>query len=252
MNGKYYYDIVAKANQDISWHPGIKSISNLALKSRSILDVGCGDGSKLFKILGKNKVGTGIDVNRYAIKKAKTRYPHLKFLLTKGDNIPFSSNSFDLVYSTFVLEHTLDQELFVKEMIRVTKKEGHVVILCPNYGSPNRRSPVSLEKPVLKLMKGLFTDFFPSANSGLIFTSVKPRKTFKNPDDDTTCEPYLLKLKRFLNQFPKIKIEKLTSLWEIDDNADSSHQKLFKFIGQKGIFPFNYWGPQLFIVLRKI
>jgi len=247
-----YYQLAQEASLQIGKHPGLITIQSLALKSKKILDVGCGEGTRLNLFTGKIKIGTGVDVSSFAINKAGKQYPHHKFILVKGEKLPFSSNSFDLVYSTFVLEHTQDQELFIKEMFRVTKKDGSIAILCPNYGSPNRRSPVSVEKPLKKLLLGFLQDLFPTRNSSLSFTKVTPQKKFKNPDDDTTCEPYLLKLQRYVSHFSNIKIGKSSSLWEIDDHANSIHQRLFKFLGILNIFPFKHWGPQLFIVLRKI
>ncbi len=247
-----YYRLAKEASLEIGKHPGLKEIQNLATKASKILDVGCGEGTRLNLFTGKNKKGVGVDVSSYAIKKAKKQYPHHDYLLTSDANLPFPENTFDLVYSTFVLEHTQNQELYVKEMIRVTKKNGYTVILCPNYGASNRHSPVSIENPTKKLFFGFLRDIFPVNNHRLVFTKVIPKKVFKNPDDDATCEPNLLTLERFVNQLPKIKIEYSSSLWEIDDQTKSLHQRLFKYLGNKKIFPFYKWGPQIFIVIKKI
>jgi len=136
-------------------------------------------------------------------------------------------------------------------MLRVTEADGYLAILCPNYGAPNRRSPVSKENPFKKLISGFILDLIGSRD-GIGFTKVTPKKIFKNIDDDTTCEPYLWNLLKYLRHKKYIKVEQTSSLWEIDDNAVSLHQRLFKMLGQKGIFPFKYWGPQLFIVIKKL
>ncbi|HSV94361.1 MAG TPA: class I SAM-dependent methyltransferase [Spirochaetia bacterium] len=252
MNELHYYDVAKKANKKIYWHPGIKRISQIAKKSRFILDVGCGEGTKLAKIIEKGKDATGIDISHFAIQKAKKQFPNIKFIKTKDEIIPFTSNIFDLVYSTFVLEHTKNQELFINEMIRVTAINGMIVILCPNYGSPNRRSPVSIEQPLPKLFLGITKDFSFSTNNHLSFTKVTPKKIFKNPDDDTTCEPYLYDLIKYIHRNNNLKIIQSSSLWEIDDGVNSLHQRIFKFLGQKNTFPFKYWGPQLFLVIKKL
>jgi SAM-dependent methyltransferase len=251
MNNHKYYQLVGEASQDINQHPGLLKIQKIAEKSRKILDVGCGEGSKLNHIVGNKKTGFGVDVNSFAIAKAIKQYPRHSFLLSKDSDIPFPDKYFDFVYSTFVLEHTDQPNKFIDEMIRVTKKKGKIAFLCPNYGAPNRRSPVSLEKPITKLFKGFLLDFL-STGSILKFAKVTPQKVFRNIDDDTTCEPYLLNLSRFLKNYNHLQILEFSSLWEIDDNAKSFHQKIFKYLGKKNIFPFKYWGPQLFIVVKKI
>ena len=48
---------------------------------------------------------------------------------------PFEDNIFDLTYSSHVLEHLQDVEFSVNEMIRITKKDGKIVLLLPHYSS---------------------------------------------------------------------------------------------------------------------
>lgn len=50
-----------------------------------------------------------------------------------GEDIPFDDNSFDIVYSSNVLEHTADPEKVLREALRVVKPGGIVQIVCPNY-----------------------------------------------------------------------------------------------------------------------
>lgn len=50
-----------------------------------------------------------------------------------GEDIPFDDNTFDIVYSSNVLEHTLDPAQVLREALRVVKPGGIVQIVCPNY-----------------------------------------------------------------------------------------------------------------------
>jgi len=58
-----------------------------------------------------------------------------KFINGFGENIPFKSNFFDIVYSTSVLEHVKDPEQVICEAIRVLKPGGLLQFIIPNYGS---------------------------------------------------------------------------------------------------------------------
>ena len=58
-----------------------------------------------------------------------------RFVAGVGENIPFQSNQFDIVYSTSVLEHVNDPEEVIKESIRVLKPGGLLQFVVPNYGS---------------------------------------------------------------------------------------------------------------------
>ena len=52
-----------------------------------------------------------------------------------GENLPFPDNSFDIVYSTNVLEHVKNPQKVIQEAIRVCKRGGIIQIVAPNYGS---------------------------------------------------------------------------------------------------------------------
>lgn len=52
-----------------------------------------------------------------------------------GEALPFADNSFDVVYSTNVLEHVTDPKKCLAEAVRVCKPGGFIQIVVPNYGS---------------------------------------------------------------------------------------------------------------------
>ncbi len=58
-----------------------------------------------------------------------------RFVSAMGEDIPFESNSFDIVYSTSVLEHVKNPEQVISESIRVLKPGGLLQFVVPNYGS---------------------------------------------------------------------------------------------------------------------
>src|SRR3989338_477154 len=53
----------------------------------------------------------------------------------KGEHLPFENSSFDIVFSTTVLEHVESPETVISEAIRVCKKGGIIQIAVPSYGS---------------------------------------------------------------------------------------------------------------------
>lgn len=246
--GKHYYDIAKEGSLSVGDHPGLKYLRDLCHNADTILDYGCGEGSRLNILLPENKTGYGVDINDYAVKEAKNNYPRHHFQTYDGRKLPFPNQKFDLVYSAFVLEHTDDPEGYLLEAIRVLKSGGLFVILCPNFGAPNRRSPNSIERPVSKLIKGFLADF--SHLNELHFTKVKPKETYHDIDDDTAVEPYLLNLNNFL-QNHSLKTIRSSSLWELEAASINLRKLLFMFLGRLGLSPFKYWGPQIFLVVKK-
>lgn len=53
----------------------------------------------------------------------------------EGENLPFSNNTFDFIYSSTVLEHTQNPARVLEEAIRVLKPGGHLMFVYPNYGA---------------------------------------------------------------------------------------------------------------------
>jgi len=72
------------------------------------------------------------DLERAA--EARTRWPHI--INAAGECVPLPASSFDLVLSHEVIEHVQDDRTAIREMIRVIKPGGRVLIFCPNRGYP--------------------------------------------------------------------------------------------------------------------
>ena len=248
FNRRKYYTLAAKASKQVGTHPGLLYLQEITGHSSSVLDVGCGEGTRLSTLLPAGQFGWGVDIDSYAINLAQKQYPRCHFRVYSGKRLPYKSDIFDLVYSAFVLEHTRNPGNFLNEMIRVCQPGGHIVILCPNFGSPNRRSPNSVKNPLLKLISGLINDFFP--NPYLKLEKVNPRPSYDQIDADTTLEPYLLSLLWFFND-KKVLIESASSLWELEASSLNPRKLLTKILGQMKVYPFKYWGPQIFISVTK-
>jgi len=87
--------------------------------------------------VGLEPAGTGFDTSFELCREVLKEYgldPEL-IVDAKGENIPFPDNSFDLVFSSTVLEHTDDPWRVLDEAIRVLRPGGYLQFVFPNYGS---------------------------------------------------------------------------------------------------------------------
>jgi len=82
-------------------------------KNSKILDLGCGSGivTKKFQDYFHSKI-IGIDI-------VDKRVIEIPFQLYDGKNIPFNNDSFDVILISFVLHHTKNHELLLREARRV-------------------------------------------------------------------------------------------------------------------------------------
>ena len=247
-----YYKVAEQGSLDFE-HPAMKLLVKLAKNSKNILDMGCGEGTRLGKIIDKKQKGTGVDISTKAIDLAKKKFPKLNFAVGDLEKLPFANKKFDLVYSAFVLEHLDNPGKVIKEGIRVLKKEGMLLMVAPNFGAPNRASPPFKGNRFRKLLFGFLQDLFlpfrPKRN--LNWRKVKPIADKNNYqiDWDTVVEPYLGSLVSHVSSLG-LEVVKTSSCWEEEGNAGLM-QKIFRFLGRLNIYPFSYWGPHLLLLAKK-
>ena len=251
---KSYYQKARSASLDTK-HPGIVELKKLSKDSKKILDLGCGEGTKLNFLVGKGKKGVGVDISTLAVKLGNRQYPHLNFVKADLEELPFKDNQFDLTYSAFVLEHLDDPVKVINEAIRVTEPKGKLVFIAPNFGAPNRASPSFRGSRIRKFLTGFLSDIksILRKSKRLGWKKVIPISANGSYeiDWDTTVEPYLPSLINFLGT-KGIKIIKSTSLWNEEMPNAKIHQKIFRYLGEVGVYPFTYWGPHLLVVSQKI
>lgn len=103
-----------------------------------VLDIGCGNGIYTQWLAKKTKAsGTptfGIDHNLRNLSWAATEFPDVRFLMANGEALPFPPEYFGAVMITEVLEHTRDDQSTLREIERVTKSGGTLLLSTPHTG----------------------------------------------------------------------------------------------------------------------
>src|SRR3989344_2320413 len=95
-----YYQMAKKGSLDLD-HPGMVILRELSQNSERILDLGCGEGSRLNALIKGKSKGTGVDISKTAIDLAKKTYPKLNFVKSDLEKIPLNDKEFDLIYSAY-------------------------------------------------------------------------------------------------------------------------------------------------------
>ena len=101
-------------------------------KAFRVLEVGCGTGAILSKI---DFPVHGLDIQLASVKEAKI-HTQGKFPLTCADafSLPYADASFDVVFCHFLLLWLPKPADALQEMIRVTKRNGHIIAFAePDY-----------------------------------------------------------------------------------------------------------------------
>jgi ubiquinone/menaquinone biosynthesis C-methylase UbiE len=136
-NSIYYKD--AKPHTRLSGH-----FSRLASKidiqrGQEVLDVACGKGEWLVAVKNRGGVPAGLDLSSKAIDICKTILPNGEFYVATAEKLPFADKRFDVVSCLGAIEHFIDPEAALKEMVRTAKDGAIFLLLVPNADFLTRR-----------------------------------------------------------------------------------------------------------------
>lgn len=110
----------------------IKTINTRPFKS--ILDVGCGPGAMLERILNHHGEvqASGIDFSERMIEKAEELLAGKAELVTgDADSLPWDDDSFDVVVCNASFHHYPEPQKVLSEMKRVLRTKGRLIVADP-------------------------------------------------------------------------------------------------------------------------
>ena len=100
------------------------------LEGRRLLDVGCGIGTYVRRLMELSHEVYGVDVDEERVRRGSREVPNLA--LAVAENLPFADNVFDFILLNEVLEHVRDERATLREALRVAKPGGRVAVYTPN------------------------------------------------------------------------------------------------------------------------
>ena len=96
-----------------------------------VLDVGCGHGVLCYLLKKEGRKPVGVDMTKTSIAFCQDKIKGVSFTKANAENIPFQDDMFDVVASNQMIEHLEKPKLAIREMIRVCKPNGKLLITTP-------------------------------------------------------------------------------------------------------------------------
>ena len=139
-------DYTSPGKLELIWGEGFMSpggpaevgriIGDAPLRGRAVLDLGCGLGGADVVLVTEHGAGSvlGADVQHDLLHKATQRAVRLglqdriRYQLILPGPLPFADASFDAVFSKDALLHVPDKPALYRELFRVLRPGGHVLI----------------------------------------------------------------------------------------------------------------------------
>lgn len=157
---------------------------------KDTLDFGCGGGFVAYALSTIAKSSTGIDISENAIAYAKKRFKRANYFCMDFVQLLETKDKYDFVYSSEVIEHVSDINLYMRTLAHLVRKGGYTYVTTPDLGHPKVPQditewsmlcpPIHVQHFTQKTAKQLFSrygfeviKFYKHKKPGLIFLARK-------------------------------------------------------------------------------
>jgi SAM-dependent methyltransferase len=160
-----------------AWHPSVENEVSVGdtpwaalvlrylrsgdLVARSVLEIGCGRGELVRRLVGKEdrpRHLLAVDFAQSAVQAGRRRTPdtnghRVSWTVGSIQGIPVADATFDTVISCETVEHVVDPAKAIREIHRVLRPGGRLLLTTPNY-----LGPIGLYRGYLRVRGRRFTE----------------------------------------------------------------------------------------------
>ncbi len=195
-------------------------LDRIDFKNKELLEIGLGQGADSEQLIKRGSHWSGLDLTDESVARVGTRLAlrNLPFkALKRGSvlDIPFENGSFDMIFSHGVLHHVPDIGAAQKELRRVLKPNGELVVMLYARWSLNYLIAIGIARR-LGLIGLAMTNRAPGGVYGQHLTNAREvglwqylrMKNFVHRNTDGPLNPYskVYDLNRVKKDFPDFEV----------------------------------------------
>ena len=128
---EHWNDWLSRTWDAREWPTKVERIRALTTPDDAIVDVGCGNGSILRRLVASGYRDVhGVELSDYAVERLRAEGINM----TPGrlPDLPLPDARFDVVIASQVLEHVIRRGRFMREIARVLRPGGHAFVFVPD------------------------------------------------------------------------------------------------------------------------
>lgn len=127
----------------------LRCLDNIDFQEKQVLEIGLGQGADSEQIIKRGAKWSGLDLTPESIARVQTRLslrqlPYQSIKQGSVLQIPYEENSFDIVFSHGVLHHVPDIKTAQREIHRVLKPDGILIVMLYARWSLNYLVSISI------------------------------------------------------------------------------------------------------------
>ncbi len=120
-------------------------------KGAQVLDAGCGTGYEIARLASRGFSVVGLEAAESMLVLARKQNPQATIIAGDVENLPFPSNSFDMVIAIEVIRYFRNSLETLSEMARVTRPGGKIFVTAAPLLSLNGYALINLITSRIKL-----------------------------------------------------------------------------------------------------
>ena len=151
---RYFEEISHKRYNGREWH--VPVVANFpAYKGKQVLEIGCSIATDGLEFAKAGAIYTGVDLTPHSVELAEERFGIFDvpgtFVVANAEELPFSDDSFDHIYSFGVIHHAPRPEKIAAEMHRILRKGGTFTVMLYNRDSINYYLEIMFLRKIFRL-----------------------------------------------------------------------------------------------------